>query len=112
MSHRTLTGSKKQVVALAMTWDGTRWPIKSLPSKARAFLRGKSAKLFTPTTRVLTKLFAQDQVRELRICWVSCLKGGRETLSEPFPVAAGKRIAFQAVKSAQFDGLLGVIYRK
>jgi len=112
MSQRARTDRKKDVVALALTWDGARWPVSSLPPKARAFLTGKATKMYTPTAKVLARLFAEDQVRELRICWVSQLKGGKKTLSGPFPVPAGKRVAFQAVKTTRFDGLLGVIYRK
>jgi len=104
--------TKKGVVALALTWDGARWPVRSLPSKARAFLASKSSEIFTPPVQVLSKLFSDDQVRELRICWVPKLRGGSTVLSGPFPVPAGKRLAFRAVRTAQFDGLLGVIYRK
>ena len=35
-------------VALALTWDGARWPVKSLPAKARAFLAAKGYASVTP----------------------------------------------------------------
>jgi hypothetical protein len=97
-------------VALALTWDGARWPARTLPPKARAFLAGRSGKI--PSHRKMAELFTDDQIREIRICWVPRLKGGDEVLSEPFPAPAGKRIGFQTVKTLRFGDILGVIYRR
>jgi len=95
-------------VALALTWDGARWPKRSLPAKAKAFLGDKTV----PSRSSLTRLFTQDQVKEIRICWVPRLKGGVDTLSEPFPTADGKRLPFTAVKTTPFGDVLGVVYRR
>jgi hypothetical protein len=100
------------VIALALTWDGARWPMRTLPPKARAFLAGKSRGSAAPPARKLTKLFADDQVREIRVCWVPRLKGGSAVLSEPFQTPAGKRIGFQSVKTVRLGDTLGVIYRR
>jgi hypothetical protein len=100
------------VIALALTWDGARWPARTLPPKARAFLAGKLQNAFSPSRKSLAELFANDQIREIRICWVPCLKGGGEVLSEPFPAPAGKRIGFQTVKTVRVGDILGVIYRR
>ena len=101
---------KGSVIALALTWDGARWPVRTLPPKARAFLGSWSGKI--PSVRKMAELFADDQVREIRICWVPCLKGGAEVLSEPFQTPAGTRIGFRSVKSVRFGDILGVIYRR
>lgn len=98
----------RQVVALALTWDGARWPVRLLPSKARAFLREGA----TPSARSLGKLFADDQVKELRICWVPALKGGGDVLAESFAPVDGKRLAFSGTKPKQFGDVLGVVYRR
>jgi len=98
------------VVALALTWDGARWPARTLPPKARAFLADQFGKI--PSAQKTTKLLAGDQIREIRICWVPRLKGGDEVLSEPFQTPAGKRISYQSVKSVRFGDILGVIYRR
>jgi hypothetical protein len=98
------------VIALALTWDGARWPVRTLPPKARAFLAGRAEKI--PSARKMVGLFAGDQVRELRVCWVPRLKGGRAVLSEPFQTPAGTRIGFSSVKTVRFGDILGVIYRR
>jgi hypothetical protein len=97
-------------IALALTWDGARWPTRLLPPKARAFLSGPSRDV--PSIRKMAELFAGDQVSEMRVCWVPCLKGGSGVLSEPFKTLAGTRIGFQSVKSVRLGDMLGVIYRK
>jgi len=107
--------SDGRVIALALTWDGARWPIRTLPSKARDFLKVKAGKFRfaqVPSAKKAAELFASDQVREIRICWVPRLKGGREVLSEPFEAAAGTRIGFKTVKTVCLGDFLGVIYRR
>jgi hypothetical protein len=100
------------VVALALTWDGARWPARTLPPKARAFLAGKSRAVAVASSRKLGGLFADDRIREIRICWVPRLKGGGDVLSEPFQAPAEKRIGFRTVKTVRFGDVLGVIYRR
>jgi hypothetical protein len=102
--------SSSGVIALALTWDGARWPVRTLPAKARAFLAGRSGEI--PSARKMAQLFADDQVRELRVCWAPRLKGGDAVLSESFQTPAGTRIGFQAVKTVRFGDVLGVIYRR
>ena len=58
------------------------------------------------------QLFSQDEVNEIRICWVPRLKGGGDTLTEPFPAVDGKRLPFTVVKTTPFGDVLGVIYRR
>lgn len=99
-------------VALALTWDGARWPARTLPPKARAFLAGKSRASAPPSARKVAQLFAADQIKEIRICWVPRLKGGNDVLAEPFPTPAGLRLGFQPVKTIPFGDILGVIYRR
>jgi hypothetical protein len=102
-------------IALALTWDGARWPVRTLPPKARAFLKvksGKSSGVAIPYVRKMAELFADDEVSEIRVCWVPRLKGGSEVLSEPFETPAGTRIGFQSVKTVRFGDILGVIYRR
>ena len=108
MKHPGKTGGKGSVIALALTWDGARWPARTLPPKARAFLAGPAV----PSARKMAELFADDQVREIRVCWVPRLKGGSAVLSEPFQTPAGTRIGFQSVKTVRFGDILGVIYRR
>jgi hypothetical protein len=100
------------VVALALTWDGVRWPTRRLPLKARAFLAGKSRGTAVPPAQNLAALFAKDRVKEIRICWVPRLKGGNDVLSEPFPSPTEKRIGFKPIKTARFGDILGVVYRR
>jgi hypothetical protein len=100
------------VVALALTWDGARWPTRTLPPKARAFLSGESQGATIPSARKMAELFADDQVREIRVCWVPRLKGGSAVLSESFQTPAATRIGFQSVKTVRFGDVLGVIYRR
>ena len=101
-----------RVIALALTWDGARWPVRSLPPKARAFLTGKSRSAAVPSERKMAELFADDQVREMRVCWVPRLKGGGAVLSQPFQTPMGMRIGFQSVRTVRFGDVLGVIYRR
>ena len=104
--------STAEVVALALTWDGARWPLKALPPKARAFLEGKSSRKSTLTSKSVAKLLAEDQVHEIRICWVPRLRGGDEVLSEPFSVLDGQRLGFQVIRLVRFGDICGVIYRR
>jgi hypothetical protein len=59
----------------------------------------------------MANLFANDQVSEIRVCWMPCLKGGDDVLTDSFSTPAGKRIGFRAVKSLRFGDILGVTYR-
>jgi hypothetical protein len=104
--------AKQQVVALALTWDGARWPVKSLPANARAFLAGKATGVSKPKVKELSQLFADDRIREIRICWVPRLKGGADVLSEAFAASGGKRVAFQLFRKVALQDMLGVIYRR
>jgi hypothetical protein len=104
---KTSTG---RVIALALTWDGARWPVHTLPPKARAFL-GEAASA-VPSTRKITGLFSGNLVREIRICWTPRLKGGNAVLSEPFQAVHGVRIAFRSTKAVHLGDILGVVYRR
>jgi len=106
------TGRKESVIALAMTWDGARHPTRSLPPKARAFLAGKSRNAIAPSQAKMASLFADDCVKEIRVCWVPKLRGGDDVLSAPFPAPSGRRLCFQAARTIHFDDLLGVVYRR
>ncbi|HEX4139263.1 MAG TPA: hypothetical protein VHY09_02880 [Candidatus Methylacidiphilales bacterium] len=97
-------------IALALTWDGARWPAASLPSKARAFLSAKG--FSSPSLREATRLLAADAVGEMRLCWVPRLKGGDDVLAEIFAAPKGKRVPFRAVKTTRFGDVLGVVYRR
>jgi len=99
---------KAGVIGLALTWDGARWPVRSLPEKARAFLGGATA----PKAKVVAALLTKNEVEEIRVCWVPRLKGGGDVLSEPFLSESGKRRSFRCVKTTQFGEVLGVVYRK
>jgi hypothetical protein len=110
MKHSGKTDGKVSVIALALTWDGARWPVRTLPPKARAFLKRQSREI--PSVRKMAQLFAGGRVREIRVCWVPRLKGGAAVLSEPFQTRAGKRIGFKSVKTVRFGDVLGVVYRK
>jgi hypothetical protein len=115
MKHPGKTAGTGSVIALALTWDGARRPARTLPPKARAFLKVKSGKSpgnAIPSARKMAELFADDQVREIRICWVPRLQGGGAVLSEPFQTPAGMRISFQSAKTVRFGDILGVIYRR
>jgi hypothetical protein len=98
------------VIALALTWDGARWPVRSLPPKARAFLKGPTFR--SPSAGKMAKLFAEDWVREIRICRVPRLKGGTEVLADSFQTPTARRIGFRMTKTVRFDDILGVIYRR
>jgi len=110
MKHLGKTAGKDSLIALALTWDGARWPIRTLPPKARAFLAGSSRAV--PSARKMAELFADDRVKEIRVCWVPRLKGGKAVLAEPFQTAKGTRLAFQSTKTVRFGDILGVIYQK
>lgn len=106
--------TKQQVFGLALTWDGARWPTRGLSPKARAFLkRNLQARTVTaPSGMSVSELLENDQVRELRICWVPRLKGGDDVLSDPFLTARGLRLSFEAVRSRTFNDVLAVVYRR
>ncbi len=104
--------TKGRVIALALTWDGARWPVAALPIKARAFLKGGTPRLSVPTATAVAKLLAEDQVKECRICWVPRLKGGDDVSSVPFPATTGKRIGFRPARLVLFGAVLGVVYRR
>jgi hypothetical protein len=110
MKSRSPKAVASRSVALALTWDGARWPIRELPPKARAFLSGSlSTILSIPQT---AELFAGDLLKELRICWVPRLKGGNDVMAQPFETPLGKRLGFRAVKTIPFGDVLGVVYRR
>ena len=101
-----------RVVALTLTWDGARWPIRTLPIAARAFLNRASGNPAASSAEEIAGLLAHDQVNEIRVCWVPHLKGGNDVLSPPFSTRGGKRITFHSVKTVCFGDVLGVIYRR
>jgi hypothetical protein len=103
---------QSSVFAVALTWDGARWPVKKLAPKARAFLIKTWRTTAIPSSRKMADLFRDDQVREIRICWVPRLKGGNDVLSEPFQIPSGVRIGFQSVKTVPLGDVLGVVYRR
>ncbi len=96
-------------IALALTWDGARWPVQSLPPKARSFLsRGKALK--PVSAKKLAELFSESAPKEIRICWVPCLKGGEDVLCLPFTSFNAKRSRFKIRATHVFGDVLGVIY--
>jgi hypothetical protein len=109
---RTGQETSGRAIALALTWDGACWPARSLPPKARAFLRGRGKPFAVPAAGELAPLFAADGIREIRVCWVPRLKGGEGTLSEPFQTPSGKRMLFRGAKTLRFGEVLGVVYRR
>ena len=112
MKRSGKTAGEESVIALALTWDGARWPVRTLPPKARAFLTGRLRIAAAPSAVEMGKLFARDEVREIRVCWVPRLKGGNAVLSEPFLMPKGGRITFKATPGTRFGDILGVIYRR
>lgn len=104
--------ASSRVISCALTWDGARWPIKKLPPKARTFLVGRSKKNSIPTAKEFSRLFANDGIKEIRVCWVPCLKGGTEVLAEPFVVSASKRLGFAVTRRISLGDILGVVYRR
>jgi hypothetical protein len=99
----------RPVVALALTWDGSRWPVRALPPAARAFLRAGSGK--APQAASISRLLADGKIGELRICWVPRLRGGDDVLSAPFSTPDGLRVRFRPGKPRRFGDVLGVVYR-
>ena len=97
-------------IALALTWDGERWPVASLPPKARAFLSAISGAI--PSRREAARLLAHDEISELRVCWIPRLKGGDDVLADIFAAPDGRRVSFRAVRTTRFGDVLGVVYRK
>ena len=100
------------IIAVALTWDGARWPVWALPPKARAFLAGPARKPVSFKSGDLTRLFARDDVHEIRVCWAPRLKGGDDVPAMPFPTPGNKRISFQAVRQVRLGDYLGVVYRR
>jgi len=100
----------RRAIALALTWDGARQPVWTLPPRARAFLTGRSREL--PSAQKMAELFAAGEVNEIRVCWVPRLKGGPDALAEPFFTASGKRLSFLPTKATPFGDILGVVYRR
>ncbi len=98
------------MLAAALTWDGARWPMRSLPVRARAFLADAGNVALSP--RAAAERFATDSVDELRICWVPRLKGGDATLADPFATPDGLRLAFMPTRMVRFGDILGVVYRR
>lgn len=109
---KRIADSKGTVVSLAMTWDGSRYPTRSLPPKARAFLAGRFRDVTIPSRANLAALFATDRVEEMRVCWVPMLRGGDDVFSGPFPAPSGKRLHFQTARTLRFGDVLGVVYRR
>ena len=104
--------SRNAVIALAMTWDGVRCPLRILPAKARAFLADNSRAIPAPPRRKLAGLLAEDAVSEIRVCWIPELRGGEDVLSDPFVTPKGKRLGFHAARTVSFGDVLGVVYRR
>ena len=102
----------RRVIALALTWDGARWPVGVLSPKARAFLAGPARQPASFTRNAMARLFARDDVDEIRICWVPRLKGGDAVLAAPFSAPDEKRLLFQAVRQVRWGDNLGVVYRR
>ncbi len=101
---------KTAKIALALTWDGARRPMTSLPAKARAWLGVRG--YVSPSRRAAAAMFAGNAVTEMRICWVPQLNGGDNVLAAPFAAPSGRRIAFRAQKTIRFGDVLGVSYRR
>ena len=95
-------------IALALTWDGARYPVRSLPKEARAFLAtGKAA----PSAAKMSQLFARNDVREIRVCWVPSLSGNAP-MCEPFATRDEKRIPFRPVRQKRIGDCLSAVYRR
>jgi hypothetical protein len=101
-----------RTVALALTWDGARWPTRSLPPQAKAFLAGKFKKNAPPSRSEMSELLVQDEVKEIRVCWVPWLKGGADVASDPFATLTGRRLGFSPTRIIPFGEVLGMIYRR
>jgi hypothetical protein len=97
-------------IALALTWDGMRWSMASLPPKARAFLAARGYAALA--RREVAKLLGEDKISEMRICWVPRLKGGDDVLADVFPAPKGRRIPFRALKMTRFGDVQGVVYQR
>jgi hypothetical protein len=98
-------------VALALAWDGSLLSFRQLPPQAQAFLNAGAGKC--PSARKMARLFRDDAVRELRICWVPRLGGKTGTLADPFLTQSGHRLAFRAIETKHLDGdCHGVVYRR
>ena len=100
----------EEVVGVALTWDGARWPRRSLSAEARKFL-GEAEKE-TGDKAALGKLFGGDRVKEIRVCWVPRLRGGDEVLAGPHQAPDGLRLNFRVVRARRMGDLLGVVYRR
>jgi hypothetical protein len=111
---RTVAGAKsaRRIAALALTWDGARWPVRSLPPRCRAFLSGTGKKSPLLSASSLALLFARDEIDEIRICWVPQLKGGDDVLAAPFSALGNKRLPFRVIRQVRLGDNLGVVYRR
>jgi len=97
-------------LALALSWDGARCPLRTLPAPAQAFLKRTGVK--TPDGDQVARLLADDRVGEIRVCWVPRLLGGADVLCAPFATLDGLRLGFAVVKTKSFGAILGVVYRR
>jgi hypothetical protein len=113
MKRRTTrSAAPGDAIALALTWDGSRWPAKRLSAKARSFLADGSPKKSAYSAKTIAQLLTDDRVREIRLCWVPRLSGGDDVLTIPFTTPGGKRIGFRIARRAIFGEVLGVVYRR
>jgi hypothetical protein len=94
-------------VGVALSWDGARLPRRELPASAREFLAGAPG----VSQRDLTARAKQRRLKEIRICWVPRLRGGKGTLAPPFQTADDKRVLYRVAKIVPIGEMLGVIYR-
>ena len=100
---------KADSIALALTWDGSRWPVAKLPAAARKFLNVPGLKA---TPKQLSEILRAGRIKEIRICWVPILRGGDEVLCSPFATKNGRRIPFRQTSSRPLGDALGVVYRR
>jgi hypothetical protein len=96
-------------LALALTWDGVRQPLRSLPAAARAFLEIVAP---APSMAHLGALLQKQEIDEIRVCWIPHLQGGDDVLCPPFSAGDGLRIGYRAAQSRRFGDILGVVYRR
>jgi hypothetical protein len=110
MKRSTAVRADGPVVALALTWDGVRVSLRNLPWAARKFL-GPAA-LRVPDAASLGALFAQDGVKEIRVCWVPRLEGGDRVMAAPFSAPRHRRLGFRRARLVTLGDVIGVIYRR
>ena len=107
--NRRRRGAK---IALALTWDGARWPVRvAAAQSARAFLGGEGLARRLRGAR-WPRLFAADACQaKMRICWVPRLKGGDNVLADPFVHRRMAGASLSRVEDDAFGDVLGVVYR-